>query len=158
MRSFTLLVFCGLFPAFAVPSPLNIQQGSNDLVLVTGPQNSTVNNLLLPSLNASTILTDAKIDCDQIRFGNPPVASAQDAVDQIPHDVRTYILNLRRSYGPRGGTFDVGLPKRWISCKLLTRLFLIRAMRMIPAKNCDSGWRVHHRPHADILSFSYQGL
>lgn len=120
-----------LDPGFAISLVLNTLQNSD------GPMTLTEPTLILPSLNASavdnstikdtalnlissTYLTIPKIDCDDGRFGTPPVASCTDAIAEIPQDPATVIRDPNRSYGPRGeGTWDVNLPKRYISCELL---------------------------------------
>lgn len=120
-----LLVISHLFPILALSSPLTpadtqtLASNPSSLLTSLATQNSTIKNILQLNPNITTVLRDSKIDCDQRRFGNPPAASCKDAIDQIPHDPATVIHNLERSYGPRGGIFDVRLPKRFISCTLL---------------------------------------
>ena len=80
---------------------------------------SAVDNSTITGLNPipSTFLTIPKIECDDDRFGEPPVASCKNAIAEIPQDPATVIRDPNRSYGPRGeGTWDVNLPKRYISC------------------------------------------
>lgn len=129
---FHYLAICSLNPGFArslvVPSPDN-PQGSTSLIqpsllipswnVSAMTDNSTATkDLLLPGLNESTSLKLAKIVCDDLRFGNPPAASCENAILQIPQDPGTIALDPKRSYGPRGeGNWDVNLPKRYISCK-----------------------------------------
>ena len=70
---------------------------------------------LNPSLPAS--LGDRTMACNSRRFGTPPIASCTDAMSQMP---QPGVINRRRSYGLRGAaaqSYDVELPKRWISCK-----------------------------------------
>lgn len=125
------LTFYYLLPSFAASLALNIPQSSNHPTTLTKPSlllpssntsaaadNSTIKDVLLLNPNSTTILTTGKIECDERRFGNPPAASCLDAIGQMPQDPATVIRNPDRSYGPRShGTWDVGLPKRYISCE-----------------------------------------
>lgn len=120
------LAICSLLPglvkSLVIPSPQNFD-GSITLAqpsLLVPSSNASAEDLLLQNTNKSTNLKIAKIECDESRFGNPPVASCQNAVAQLPQDARTIIINPNQSYGPRGqGNWDVVLPKRYISCKCL---------------------------------------
>ena len=112
----------GTVKSLVIPSPQNVD-GSITLTqpsLLVPSSNASAEDLRLQSTNVSTSLKVAKIECDEHRFGNPPVASCQDAIEQLPQDPRTIIINPNQSYGPRGqGNWDVNLPKRYISCKWL---------------------------------------
>lgn len=112
-----------LLLTFVISLALHPPQIPDGSITLTKP------SLLSESLNASAglensntapILTLAKIDCDDRRFGNPPAASCKDALAQIPQDPATIITDPERSYGPRGkGSWDVNLPKRYVGCKHL---------------------------------------
>jgi len=123
MCSFPAL--CALLPTIVASLALSPPQNLNSLLLATGPENATLAETFLLNPTISTILGGGKIDCDERRFGRPPVDSCRDAINQIPQDPRTMLVNAKRSYGTRGtGAFDTQLPKRWISCRLSRGLFL----------------------------------
>lgn len=140
-----LLALSGLFPVLVLSA---VPQAADDHS-ISLPLNSsgTGQNPNLSNLSQATQLFDAgKIVCEPTRFGNPPSASCQDALDQVPHDAMTYLHNCLRSYGSRGLAiqYDVGLSKRWISCKLIrARMSYIRDMRAWLTLG-DIGWEVYH--------------
>ena len=118
------LAFCGLIPSIVVSLALNVPQSQGSSLALTSPSS------LLPSLNSSAatekllnqstaaILKESKVDCDERRFGHPPGDSCRNAIAQLPQDPATVIRDPTLSYGPRGqGAYDVGLPKRYISCE-----------------------------------------
>lgn len=122
------LATCSLLHTIAISLALNTPQNPGSILVSTKPssplasvntsaasENSTAKDVLL--LNPTT-LTAVEIECDDEKFGNPPAASCRDAMAQIPQDAATILENPLRSYGPRGqGTWDVNLPKRYISCE-----------------------------------------
>lgn len=114
---FYYLTIYYLLPSFVTSLALNTPQNSKGSISLTKPvNNSTIKDVLLLNPNTTTILTTARIDCDERRFGNPPAASCKNAIAQIPQDPATITRNPNRRYGPRGwGTWDVTLPKRYIS-------------------------------------------
>lgn len=130
---FYYLTIYYLIPSFVASLTLNAPQDSDGSIALTKPSsllpslnestatgNSTIKDILLLNPSATRILTLPTIDCDDLRFGNPPAASCENAVAQIPQDPATIIRDPDRSYGPRGqGAWDVNLPKRYISCKHL---------------------------------------
>ncbi|CAD6587534.1 MAG: hypothetical protein ASARMPRED_003174 [Alectoria sarmentosa] len=72
---------------------------------------SAVDNSTITGLNPipSTFLTIPKIECDDDRFGEPPVASCKNAIAEIPQDPATVIRDPNRSYGGGQG-IDMGTP------------------------------------------------
>lgn len=127
------LIICGLLPTFVYSLPLNSPQTADDLLTLanpsslpaslnvsTGTNSSTIVNDLLQNQTSAPLLKYAKVECDERLFGSPPVASCRNAFAQIPQDPAMVISDRTLSYGPRGkGTWDVNLPKRYISCELL---------------------------------------
>ncbi|CAF9934841.1 MAG: hypothetical protein ALECFALPRED_006160 [Alectoria fallacina] len=115
-----------LYPDFAISLVLNSLQNTNELITLSEPTSLIPSNASViidnftikdtANLTSSTHLSIPKIDCDDERFGTPSVASCKDAIAEIPQDPATIIRDPNRSYGPRGeGTWDVNLPKRYIS-------------------------------------------
>lgn len=105
-------------PTLVVSLALNAPQNPNRPTALTNPSSlaPTWNTTLLRS-NVSALRDVISVDCDESRLGNPPSASCEEAVAQLPHDTRSILTDPNRSYGPRGkGTWDVNLPKRYIGC------------------------------------------
>ena len=164
---FGYLAISSLLPPFAMSLTLNPPQNANASTTLTNPSsllpslkvlgitgNSNIKESLLLRPNTSTTLAMAKIECDDRRFGNPRVASCKNAVAQIPQDPVTIIRNPKRSYGPRGeGTWDVNLPKRYISCKTPSDAKTTVALPQVWLIS-DSGWAMYPRSDADIYAFS----
>ena len=137
MSSFpSYMALCAsLLPLFVTSLALHPPPGSYGSLTLTTPSsssllpslntsvttvNSTFKQVLLLNQNTASLQTDIKIDCDERHFGNPPVASCQDAIAQLPRDPEMFIRHPVSTYGPRGqGAWDVTLPKRYISSELL---------------------------------------
>ncbi len=161
------LALSSLLPRFAMSLTLNPPQNANASISLTNISsllpslkvlgttgNSNNREFLLLHPITSIPFTITKVDCDEQRFGNPRATSCKDALAQIPQDPATVITNPNRSYGPRGqGTWDVNLPKRYISCKTLSDAKTTKALAqfwLIP----NSGWAMYHRSGADFYAFS----
>ena len=158
------LTLCSLLPTIVISLALNIPPNPDGSITLTNPSslvnasaatdNSTIKDVVLLNPDTSAILTNAKVDCDERRFGNPPAASCSNAVAQIPQGTRIVIMNPTWSYGPReAGTWDVNLPKRYISCKTIVMAIspsipLFRTWLMP-----DSGWAMHYRSYSDFNAF-----
>lgn len=56
-------------------------------------ENSTIKDVLLLNPDTSAIFTDAKVDWDELRFGNPPAASCKNAMAKIPQGAILIITN-----------------------------------------------------------------
>ena len=147
-----------LYPDFAISLVLNSLQNTNELITLSEPTSLIPSNASViidnftikdtANLTSSTHLSIPKIDCDDERFGTPSVASCKDAIAEIPQDPATIIRDPNRSYGPRGeGTWDVNLPKRYISCEHPDPSITVWLI-------LDSGWAVHYRSYSNIHAFS----
>ena len=161
------LALSSLLPPFAMSLALNPPQNANVSVTLTNLSsllpsmkvsgttgNSEIRELLLLNPNTSTTLTIAQIECDEWRFGHPQAASCKDAVAQIPQDPVTVMMNPNRSYGPRGeGTWDVNLPKRYISCNTPSDPKITVALAQFWLI-FNSGRAMYHRSGADFYTFS----
>ena len=142
----------GLLPTLVASLALNAPPNTDGSLTLTEPSslfqllnasaatNSTlIEDGVLLNPEIATELRTLKVDCDESRFGNPPVASCRDALQQIPHDPAILARDPTFSYGPRGeGAWDVNLPKRYISSK---RLLLSRPILRLML---DSGWAMYH--------------
>ena len=109
-------VLCYLLPTLVVSLALAPQNPDGSLTL-TIPSS-------LPPLNVSNqstvprLTVEPAVDCDPDLYGQVKRDSCKDAFDQIPHDFPTLVDRRVLSYGPRDhGTWDVILPKRYISCE-----------------------------------------
>ena len=156
------LALYGLLPTLVASLALNAPPNTDGSLTLTEPSsmfqnlnastgtNSTlIEDGILLNPKIATELRSLKVDCDESRFGNPPVASCKDALIQIPHDPATLAKDPTYSYGPRGeGAWDVNLPKRYISSErlLLSRPFL-RLM-------LDSGWAMHYRSYSGLCTLA----
>ena len=105
-----------LLPTMVSALNIPIDQGSINQPYLPSLTNITGTNVLL---NDSSTLNAQKVTC-LARWGEPPVDSCADARAQVPADPSEVVRDPTYTYGPRGqGTFDVGLPRRYISSTLL---------------------------------------
>ena len=127
MKVLAYAVFCLLF-ILTISLALNIPKAPGPRFLPAGstsqsiaPQLNTPSQSVTPLqalnvtdyLSPSTLGVGAELRCDPLRFGHPNAESCREALFQIP----LILSNPVYSFGPRGeGDFDIGLPRRYISC------------------------------------------
>ena len=112
------LALCGLIPSLVVSLAPDVPQKSGSSLTLTSPSSLLPSTEILLNQSTAAILKESKVDCDERRFGHPPGDSCRNAIAQLPQDPATLIRDPTWSYGPRGqGAYDVGLPKRYISCE-----------------------------------------
>ncbi|CAD6588144.1 MAG: hypothetical protein ASARMPRED_003407 [Alectoria sarmentosa] len=95
-----------------LPTPLARRPSVFPFATTNGNTSTSVSNNNLTSLGAGP-----SIHCDDAAYGNPPVASCRDAVNQLPRDPYA-LIGPALSFGPRGrpgAQWDVSLPVRHIS-------------------------------------------
>ena len=124
-----LLLSLRLLPSLVLSSPL---KPSDDTSFFSNPTfdlpsfadtglinttNSTIQPLLRLNPDTTANLGAAEITCERSTMGAPPYASCLEVIGRMRNDFSRGPFDPPRSYGPRElGIWEVGLPKRWISC------------------------------------------
>lgn len=123
----TLLLYilvCSVLSILGSSSPIVPQDNPSTLFSPGVVSNTTVLSPLstkseLPQLKLEHVLNSDNLDlrCGS-SFGRTPLGSCVDAIRQMPRTLPDDPhRDPPRSYGPRGpASYDVELPKRWISC------------------------------------------
>lgn len=125
----TLLLSLHLLPSLILSSPLKISVDTNSLshpavdissfakFILNNTTNSTTQTLLQLNPDTTANLRAAEITCLRSTMGAPPYRSCLEVIACMGNDFSRGPFDPPRSYGPRDpGIWEVGLPKRWISC------------------------------------------
>ncbi|CAF9924093.1 MAG: hypothetical protein ALECFALPRED_002678 [Alectoria fallacina] len=106
-----------LLPSIVATLALNAAQDGLDLLTPARPSVFPFpTNTSSSASNLTSLGAGPHIHCDDAEYGNPPVASCRDAVDQLPRDPYA-LIGPALSFGPRGpgAHWAVSLPARHIS-------------------------------------------
>ena len=146
-----------LLPSIVATLALNAAQDGLDLLTPARPSVFPFpTNTSSSASNLTSLGAGPHIHCDDAEYGNPPVASCRDAVDQLPRDPYA-LIGPALSFGPRGpgAHWAVSLPARHISCgfSLSSSATIEFWCTLFVLTHC-SGWEMHHRLHPDVLSLA----